>query len=206
MTMPIAITLAPTIANHTTLTEKKNMADQHDNTILNPQSTVTTQSGGALHVMPSAIASRAGSPIPRISVKAYELKDGQLWAFDLQLVDQKKGAANPATVNEVLGDAIAKFVARHCNIDGLTDEVFQTYFRALYRPAAGKVFTINIREVFKPLIPKALPDYIFVQDPSDAESKFKPHLQRRDHHRQVHPRGLRLLLDAHLHPRDALGL
>jgi hypothetical protein len=114
--------------------------------------------------------SRAASPTQTIKVKSFELKDDQRWAFDLQLVQQTKGAANPADVNGVLGDYIAKLVARHCEVDGMDDAEWLTFFRATYRPAAGKVFTINIRETLKPLIPKALPVNIFVQDPSDPDS------------------------------------
>ena len=173
--MTMAITLTLTISNHITLTETKNMADERDDTIPDQQSAVTTQYSGSgpIRVMPSAIMSRAASPTQTIKVKSFELKDDQRWAFDLQLVQQTKGAANPSDVNGVLGDYIAKLVARHCEVDGMDDAEWLTFFRATYRPAAGKVFTINIRETLKPLIPKALPVNIFVQDPADPDSKFK---------------------------------
>ena len=157
---------------HTSRTDTKNKTKR---TMEDPnnQLSVTTQYG--LQALPTAIQSRTTSPITILTAKKHELIDGRTWAFDLVLIEQTDGTADPASVNGVLGDYMAAISVRHFNINeaGVTEDEWTNLFRAVFRPKAGKVFTVNVREVLKPLFPKCLPEYIFVKDPTKATSKFK---------------------------------
>ena len=133
----------------------------------------TTLSGSGLMAMPSSIQSRAGSPIPVITAKKHEIVDGARWAFDLQLVDQKIGTANPASANGVIADYIAATTAKFFNPGEFTDAEWADQFRATFRPRGGKAWTVNVSAILKPLFPKCLPEFIFVMDPDNRDSKFK---------------------------------
>ena len=151
------------------------MASEDVETVLGSgnASGITTLSGSGLLAMPTAIQSRTSSPIPKIVAKKHEIIDGARWAFDITLVEQTDGTANPATVNGVMADYVAIITARHFDTAQFTDEEWIDQFRATYRPKGGKVWTVNISAIFKPLFPKCLPEEIFVMDPDNSDSKFK---------------------------------
>ena len=134
---------------------------------------VTTLSGSGQLAMPSSVQSRSVSPIMKITAKKHEIIDGARWAFDITLVEQTDGTANPASVNGVVANYIAIMTARHFDTAQFTDDEWIDQFRATYRPKGGNVWTVNICAVFKPLFPKCLPADIFVMDPENSASKFK---------------------------------
>ena len=145
------------------------MSDQGEQHI---QTSATTQNG--LQALPSTMQPRADC-IVEITAKKHELIDGRSWAFDLVLLEQTDGTADPASVNAVLGDYIAAISARHFDMEeaGVTEEEWTNLFRAVFRPKAGKVYTVNVRAILKPLFPKCLPNAIFIKDPANPSSKFK---------------------------------
>ena len=118
---------------------------------------------------------RPGQMIATIQAPGHEIRDGRNYAFDLQLKDQTMGTEDPNNVNGVLADYISIRVANYYNYEaaGITDTEWVGFFRAVYRPRAGKVWTVNVREAFKPLFPYCLPEVIFIQDANKRESKFK---------------------------------
>ena len=109
--------------------------------------------------------------------KAHEIKDERSHTFDLQLMQQTIGTEDPAKISAVLADYISIMVALQFDYEaaGFTDNEWSDIFRAVYRPRAGKVFTVNVRETFSSLFPHCLPQDIFIQDADNQESKFKLH-------------------------------
>jgi hypothetical protein len=55
---------------------------------------------------------------------------------------------------------------------GFEEAEWTDLFRAVFRPRAGKVFTVNVRESFAPLFPQCLPKEFYIQDADNHESKF----------------------------------
>ena len=118
---------------------------------------------------------RVGQMIAKIQAPGHAVKDGRTFAFDLKWLDQTIGTEDPNNINGVLADYISMRVAEYYNYEdaGITDLEWEGMFRAVFRPRAGKVWTVNVREVFKPLFPACLPEHIFIKDANKKESKFK---------------------------------
>jgi hypothetical protein len=113
--------------------------------------------------------------IADIRAQKHEIFDGRSWAFDIQLTDQTKGTADPNKVSGVLGDYISLQMAYHFNYEaaGISEIEWSDMCRAVFRPRAGNVWTVNVREIFKPLFPACLDKIFFIQDADDQDSKFK---------------------------------
>ena len=135
--------------------------------------------------------------------------DGRGWAFDLKLEEQTIGTEDPAKVSAVLGDVVSGYIARYFNYQeiGLTETEWANMHRAVYRPRAGKVFTVSIREAFKSYILGCLPPYIFVMDADKKESKFKlSWLEGRVKHCTIRPLLVQHPLVPHVRPDHVSGV
>ena len=133
------------------------------------------EQGAGVNIIQGQRQARPGQMIATVQAPGHEIKDGRTFAFDLQWKDQTIGTEDPNNVNGVLADYISIKVANFYNYEGagITDTEWIGMFRAVYRPRAGKVWTVNVREAFKPLFPDCLPEDIFIQDADKKDSKFK---------------------------------
>jgi hypothetical protein len=107
--------------------------------------------------------------------KAHEIRDERSTTFDVEWVQQTISTESPGKISAVLADFISIRVALQFDYEaaGFTDNEWSDIFRAVWRPRAGKVFTVNVRESFASLFPRCLPQDIFIQDADNQESKFK---------------------------------
>lgn len=94
-----------------------------------------------------------------ITTRADAIEDSEKTSFDLRIVDTTDAMADPKditlNVSLTLGALIKKYYE---------GEFKDEWIRAVYRPRAGKVFTVSCASVFQALIPSAFPAYIFIMN------------------------------------------
>ena len=126
-------------------------------------------------IMQGQARAQPATELADIRAQKHEIFDGRSWAFDVLLIDRTKGIADPNNVSGVLGDYISIRIANHFNYEaaGISETEWSDMCRAVFRPRAGNVFTVNVREIFQPLFPECLDKIFFIQDADDQDSKFK---------------------------------